>query len=473
MFLNLATTNSSEVFELLDKLLPAIGTVLVLYVPLLVAATVSILKKYRLHPAFLRMNRKRALILFVAGLFSLGIAAGVDDNYEAKRALFPCNVLYNAGLAVERSIQSGNYEETSKDYRFHARPTHPAEKREVYILVVGETSRADNWSLCGYDRETNPQLSLETNLTMFPHVLSESNTTHKSVPMLLSEVHAPTFDSIYYRKGVITAFKEAGFHTAFFSNQRYNHSFIDYFGKEADTWRFIKEEGDNKEENLLDEELLPLVVEELRQGYNKQLIVLHTYGSHFNYRERYPQMTAFFMPDEPDDAKPEYRNSLLNAYDNSIRYTDDLLEELICVLEQTQTDAALLYTSDHGEDIFDDRRRLFLHASPIPSYYQIHVPFLLWMSNSYRNDYPIAFLSAVQNREKLVSSSASFFQTAVDLAGIAMPARNDTLSVVSPLFRAHPPIYLDDHNNALPLERTGMTREDFKLLKGMMEIERK
>ena len=56
----------------------------------------------------------------------------------------------------------------------------------------------------------------------------------------------------------------------------------------------------------------------------------------------------------------------------------------------------MLYTSDHGEDIFDDSRHLFLHASPVPSYYQLHVPFLIWMSDTYREAYPEHW----QNRDR-------------------------------------------------------------------------
>ena len=138
-------------------------------------------------------------------------------------------------LAVERNARTLDYEETSKDFTFNAAATHPAEDREIYVLVVGETSRALNWSLYGYDRETNPKLSEVSGLTAFTNVLTQSNTTHKSVPMLMSAVSAENFDSIYHQKGIITAFKEAGFKTAFFSNQRYNNSFIDFFGKEADT----------------------------------------------------------------------------------------------------------------------------------------------------------------------------------------------------------------------------------------------
>lgn len=152
--------------------------------------------------------------------------------------------------------------------------------------------------------------------------------------MLMSAVSAENFDSIYHQKGIITAFKEAGFKTAFFSNQRYNNSFIDFFGKEADHCDFIKEDSLTAGQNLSDDYLLALVQEELAKGNRKQFIVLHTYGSHFNYRERYPAEAAFFQPDSPADAEFKYRDNLINAYDNSIRYTDDFLSRLIGLLQQ-------------------------------------------------------------------------------------------------------------------------------------------
>ena len=128
-----------------------------------------------------------------------------DDRYEPKSELYPANVCYNIALAFQRTAQTRNYHKTSKDFTFHARSTHQADEREVYVMVVGETSRACNWALYGYERETNPGLSGIGGLTAFSHVLTESNTTHKSVPMLLSPVSASSFDSIYYQKGIITA----------------------------------------------------------------------------------------------------------------------------------------------------------------------------------------------------------------------------------------------------------------------------
>ena len=299
MFLNLVTTNSSEAMELLDNLLPAIVTVVILYIPALILGMISIIRKRRLSVTFIRRERKRVFILLGISLLALGGAYWEDSRYELKSDLYPLNVCYNVGLAFQRTALTQNYHHTSKDFTFHAQATHPADKREVYVMVVGETSRALNWSLYGYDRETNPKLSEVSGLTAFTNVLTQSNTTHKSVPMLMSAVSAENFDSIYHQKGIITAFKEAGFKTAFFSNQRYNNSFIDFFGKEADHCDFIKEDSLTAGQNLSDDYLLALVQEELAKGNRKQFIVLHTYGSHFNYRERYLAEAAFFQPDSP------------------------------------------------------------------------------------------------------------------------------------------------------------------------------
>ena len=111
----------------------------------------------------------------------------------------------------------------------------------------------------------------------------------------------------------------------------------------------------------------------MAKGNRKQFIVLHTYGSHFNYRERYPSEDAFFLPDYPVEAEVKYRDNLVNAYDNTIRYTDGFLARLIHMLEEQQVDAAMLYTSDHGEDILMIRvicffmlLRFLLLSTPCP-----------------------------------------------------------------------------------------------------------
>lgn len=463
MFLNLLTTNSGEAMELLDNLLPAVIGVFVVYLPTLALGIVSITGNKKLDQYFIYRQRRYARMTMGVGVILTALCYADHEDYALKLDMYPVNVCYNLTLAIERAGETAGYQESSKDFIFGAQATHDKDEAEIYVLVVGETARACNFGLYGYERNTTPLLDKTEGLVAFTDVLTQSNTTHKSVPMLLSGASAENYNRIYREKGIITAFKEAGFHTAFFSNQRPNHSFIDFFGMEADEWKFIKEDAP-EETNISDDELLKLVDKQLNDGHRKLFIVLHMYGSHFNYKERYPSDMAVFRPDSLTDAKYENREYLLNAYDNTICYTDGFLASLIEMLQRTNASSAMLYTSDHGEDIFDDDRHLFLHASPVPSYYQIHVPFLVWMSDNYRKNYPDFLKNAEINRQKNISSSASFFQTMLELGGIDTPSRNDSLSVINASYTEKNRVYLNDHNEARSLNDIGMREEDFTML---------
>lgn len=464
MFLNLVTTNPGEALELLDNLVPAVATVVIIYIPVLVLATRSIIRGETLPEAFLRRQRKAASAMLVAGLAALAAAYAADEDYRIENDMYPVNVCYNLVLAVERADATAHYAETSAGFTFHARPTHDAGEREIYVLVIGETARAMNFGIYGYSRDTTPMLSRTEGLTVFTDVLTQSNTTHKSVPMLLSAASAEDYDRIYREKSIITAFREAGFHTAFFSNQRPNRSFIDIFGMEADEWRFIKD-GKDAEGNPSDDRLAELAEETIKKDYKKLFIVLHTYGSHFNYRERYPRSAAFFLPDNATEAVASNRPELLNAYDNTIRETDRLLATMAGMLRQSGALSAMLYTSDHGENIFDDSRGKFLHASPVPSYYDMHVPFIVWTSPSYRSAFPGTASALAANAGKSVASNAAVFHTVLSMAGIATPCREDSLSVASGMYRESPRHYLNDHNRPVALDRLGLDKEDMDMMR--------
>lgn len=459
MFLNLVTTNSGEAMELLDNLLPAVIGVFVIYLPTLALGIASMAGHRQLEVSFLRRQRKYALVGIAAGVVLTVTGYLTHRDYDLKIDMYPVNVCYNLVLAVERAGETAQYETLSKGFTFNATSTRDENQPEVYVLVVGETARACNFGLYGYERNTTPLLDKTEGLAVFTDVLTQSNTTHKSVPMLLSAASAEDYDCIYKQKGIITAFKEAGFHTAFFSNQLPNHSFIDFFGQEADECHFIKEDA-SESKNSSDDELLALVDKELCGDHRKLFIVLHTYGSHFNYKERYPSEMSVFKPDSLTDAKYENKEYLHNAYDNTIRYTDGFLSTLIKMLKSTDASSAMLYTSDHGEDIFDDDRHLFLHASPVPSYYQLHVPFLIWMSDVYRQSNTPQYESVCENRDKPVASNASVFHTMLSLGGVQTTYRNDSLSVAEPCYMVRPRHYLNDHNLPKSLDNIGLKKED-------------
>ena len=474
MFLNLVTTNLGEAMELLDNLAPAVVGVFVVYLPLLILGGVNIRRDSRLSVSFQQRVRHWAMQIGAIGLFCLLASYLVVDDYRMRNQLYPVNICYNLYLAFERNAASENYREASRDFKFEARSEHSATAPEVYVMVVGETARTHNFSLYGYPRNTNPLLSKTPGIKAFPNVTTQSNTTHKSVPMLLSAASAEDFERLFHEKGILAAFKEAGFHTVFISNQLPNHSFIDFLGEQADEHYFLKKEdasqGNHYDEDLLQklDEILPLAdassSAHYHYRYRKLFVVLHSYGSHFNYQERYPRSFAYFKPDSRSEAKSENRRDLLNAYDNTIRYTDYILHGIIERLQkwegvQTKTDgvydqptSAMLYTSDHGENIFDDERSLFLHAAPKASDYELHVPFIIWTSDGFSKQYPDILKALGENRPKQVQSSLSAFHTMLGIGGIQTRYRLDEYSVASGKYHPTKLLYLDDHDEAIPQE---------------------
>ena len=474
MFLNLVTTNPGEAMELLDNLAPAVVGVFVVYLPLLILGGVNIRRDSRLTVSFQQRVRHWAMQIGAIGLFCLLASYLVVDDYRMRNQLYPVNICYNLYLAFERNAASENYKEVSRNFKFDARSEHSATAPEVYVMVVGETARAHNFSLYGYPRNTNPLLSKTPGIKAFPNVTTQSNTTHKSVPMLLSAASAEDFERLFHEKGILAAFKEAGFHTVFISNQLPNHSFIDFLGEQADEHYFLKKEdasqGNHYDEDLLQklDEILPLAdassSAHYHYRYRKLFVVLHSYGSHFNYQERYPRSFAYFKPDSRSEAKSENRRDLLNAYDNTIRYTDYILHGIIERLQkwegiQTKTDgvygqpiSAMLYTSDHGENIFDDERCLFLHAAPKASDYELHVPFIIWTSDGFSKQYPDILKALGENRSKQVQSSLSAFHTMLGIGGIQTRYRKDEYSVASDKYHPLKLLYLDDHDEAIPQE---------------------
>lgn len=465
MFLNVLTTSSTEVAELLGNLLPALGVVFVLYLPPLIWAAVNLRRKRLLHQLTRRRVSKCGLALTTAGLLTLAVSYAWVPRYAIGRDLFPVNVVKNWIIAIDRVEQNRNYPTTSSGFTFEATSERPDSLRELYVIVIGETGRADNYGLLGYSRPTTPLLSATDGVVAYSHVLSESNTTHKSVPMLLSLIQADNYADINRQRSIITAFREAGFFTAYISTQPLNHSYIDYFGSEAHYVNFLNAERSGadvlKDDALIDE----LSVALSRSTARKQAVFIHTYGSHFSYSDRYPRSFARYLPDNTADASARNRASLVNAYDNSILHTDFILHSFISRLQKENTVCAMLYVCDHGEDIFDDSRRRFLHASPTPTYWQLHVPLILWASEQWRSSFPHQWAALAGRAAAQVSSSRSFAPTVLQMAGVTSPRLQPGASLADSAYTAPARSYVSDRNECLPLNSCGLRRQDMLQIK--------
>ena len=468
MFLNVLTTNPGEATELLANLLVAVIFVIGLYGFGIAMSIVSLRAKTMLSDKFRRTQCRWSIPLLAVGVLMLVTNIFVDKKFRVLDDIFPVNGTYNMGLAVQRAVKQSRYDETSRNFTYKAKSTRNDSVPEIYVLVIGETSRADNWSLYGYNRNTNPGSSALDNLVVYRDAITMSNTTHKSVPTLMSSAGCEAYDSLYYRKGIITAFNEVGYKTAFYSNQQRNRSFIDAFGSEAQEVKFLKDKVSLMELRVsnYDDELVDCVKKRLEQyDGGKLFIVVHMYGSHFNYKDRYPRNEAFFKPDNVISAERVYRRELINAYDNTIRNTDKVLAAIIREVDAKGVNSAVVFTSDHGEDIFDDNRGRFLHASPIPTYYQLRVPLLVWTSQSFVEQHPDAVAQLKAHAQVPVSTNMVVFHTLLDLSGVKTPYKKDALALSNKAFKWHKRLYINDHNEYRSLDNCGLKQIDVEMFK--------
>ncbi len=461
MFTNLLTTNPGEAGELLGNIYPSVVLVCVIYLPLLWLAAREIgHKRYITRTARMNIGLTGAA-LFSVGLLALWPAYHVSEERHVLRdEIFPLNIMYNLGLSGSEFRKSYNFHKTSEGFTYEAERTAEAPGREVYVYIIGEASRAMNWQLYGYGRETNPLLSGVGDLVVFRDVLTQSNTTHKSVPLILSSVATGEHEELYRRKGLPALFNEAGFDTWFISNQSPQGAMIDHLAHDARHVIYIR--SPRHDTQLLDEMRKALE----RSTSQKLLFVLHCYGSHFSYHQRYPREFAHFQPDNDVAIARQHRPMLVNAYDNSIRYTDYFLAQTIDYLRSLKgTSSALLYCADHGEDLIDDDRERFLHASPTTTAYQLYVASLAWFSEDYRTHFPEKAAAAEAN-ETAPATTHALFHTMADMASIRGRFLTTKVSLVSPDFdRTAPRRYLNDHNEAVPFRKTGLRHEDMEVFR--------
>ena len=467
MLLNIFTSEPDEAGELLSNILWPILASGGFYALTFVVATLSARSRESLSPRF---RRRMALVSALILLVALPIYIGAKKRFpyvHLRAEVYPMSVFYNMYLATTKLYEVMHYDRTSQDFCYGATSERAKEEREVYVLVIGETSRAYSWSLYGYPRPTTPQLdSLQRTggLIAFSDVLTQSNTTYKSVPILLSPADAASSDRLPRVEGILAAFREAGFYTAFISNQPGNHSYVDFFAMQGDEHHPIRKELRHKKRRLYDSDMLPYLQRLLASDHPKLLVVLHTYGSHFSYRDRYPKEEAFFPVKGRYSGSERDSLNLRNAYDNAVRQTDKFVSSVIRLLEEGDRPASLLYISDHGEDVYDDERKRFLHSSPDVSYYQLHVPLLIWGDKRWREAHPKLFATGRTNSGKPISSN-SVFHTLLELAGIHTSYRRDDLSVVNAHFCGGQRFYLNDRYECVPIEDLDLQEEDLRLFR--------
>jgi glucan phosphoethanolaminetransferase (alkaline phosphatase superfamily) len=330
----------------------------------------------------------------------------------------------------------------SANFHFHAHLAEPNDMPQIVVMVIGESSRYDRWSINGYDRDTNPLLSQEANLVPLRDVITSVSATRLSVPVIISR--KPATQSLkdgFSEKSFLTAFKEAGYKTFWLSNQISFGKFdtpVSVFAKEADVIDFLNLGGFTDNSNY-DEVLFGPLKHAVADPAPKKLIVLHTLGSHWNYSHRYPKQFDKWLPSLYGVDKPAYtdiriKQQLNNSYDSSILYTDWFLDHVIGTLKDANQPAAMVYVADHGQTLYDGSCRLAFHGHN--TQYEFHVPAFAWYSDAYAERFPDKVTQLRRHRKaKLATENMS--HTLLDLGDVRYPDEHLDWSFVNAAFKQH------------------------------------
>lgn len=331
------------------------------------------------------------LLVLVVMLFFQSIAS-VMRNYPHVRYLMnPLNSFYALGtLAAKPFLRDESVLlPLGEDARLGA--TYNGQtKPPLLLLVLGETARSPNFALNGYNRPTNPRLSQE-NVVSQRNAWSCGTSTAASVPCMFSHFGREAYDGRPANyEGLIDVLQRAGLAVLWIDNQSGCKGVCERVPNVNTSQLKVPDvcvDGECFDEVMLkglDDRIAALPAERRAKGV---VVVMHQMGSHGPaYFKRSPQAMKKFLPECTTNALQSCTpGDLVNAYDNSIVYTDHLLGSAIQWLKgkEAQTAPAMLYVSDHGESLGENN--LYLHGMPysIAPDVQKHVPWITWLSPTF------------------------------------------------------------------------------------------
>lgn len=265
-------------------------------------------------------------------------------------------------------------------------------KPMLFVLVVGETTRAANWGLNGYAHQTTPALS-KLDVMNFTRASSCGTNTEVSVPCMFSPYGRRNYDEkeIRNHESFLHIIDHVGIKTLWRDNQAGCKGVCD--GLEQQRLDSSTDPALCDGERCLDEILLKDMDGEIQKAKNGNLfIVLHQLGNHGPaYYKRYPPSMRTFTPTcDTSDLSKCTREQIVNTFDNGVMYTDHFLAKTIAYLKtQKKYDTAMWYLSDHGESLGENG--IYLHGMPysIAPKEQTHVPMVMWFSDGFLSSFDL------------------------------------------------------------------------------------
>lgn len=362
------------------------------------------------------------LIVVVALLFYKDYASLFRNNKELVKSLNPSNSIVAVNswyshyqMANQPLVRIG--EDATQRPEMKDGP-----RRNLTILVVGETTRAENFSLGGYSRDTTPRLAKD-NVVYFPNTTSCGTATAVSVPCMFSNMPRAHYDEglAQHQEGLLDVIQRAGVQVLWNENDGGCKGACDRVPHQDMTALNLPGmciDGECHDDVLFHG--LETYIDNLK---GDGIIVLHTIGSHGpTYYNRYQSELRTFTPTcDSNEIQTCTQQQLVNTYDNTIVNVDYIVDKAIKLLQsrQAQFTTSLVYLSDHGESLGENG--VYLHGLPwsIAPDTQKHVPMLIWLSDDYQQRYGINYQCLKQRAAQNAYSQDNLFSTMLGILGVS------------------------------------------------------
>jgi len=397
LVLSITNTTTREASELIRRYL---------FLFILIVALTTGLYFFLLKKVPIKISPELSFRISVWSLLLFAILPWFDKNPETLHrgyiirvkanlyATFPFSVGYCSALVYNQYHMIKTSEKERNDFRFSAAQdsfASPSQK-QICLLIIGESSRADHWSINGYARITSPRISKRENFISFSNTVAGATFTEFAVPQIITCATTDNFDQHFKEKSIVSIFKEAGFDTYWITDQE-DEAHIRIHELEADHIYLERQKpAANVQMQNTDMKLITVMNKVLEEPGDKKFIIVHTWGSHFDYGERYTNDFDVFQPSlktvfaRPSDFSK--KNVLVNSYDNSILFSDAVIDSAISIIKNMPAISVVYYISDHGENLFDDANHYSLHEEVVPTIYTMHIPFFIWYSDSLKHIFP-------------------------------------------------------------------------------------
>ena len=373
----------------------------------------------------------RTLTLPPAALVALGalVAMGtwVGGLGGTLGICYPFRTLWTIETAVEEvTMVATRYARV--DYAYAGPSGEELPETLDVILCIGESARAANWQAYGYaDRATTPNVSRRMKQTpsrmlAYYDATASARLTMHAVPTMLSPIPAGEFRTLYDHPSVFRIFNQAGYWTAEISSRvtspYWTGPVVMFFNECQHTLRYGQMESSPYP---CDDGIAASIAEKLSAPQPRKFLTLHVEGSHHDYDERYPEKFSVFSANLGETPSEEKRQSFLATYDNSIRYTDHIVESVMEAMDNRSTPAMLLFCSDHGENFNEHGDGNHYHAwQPWITGQEVYVPFIIYVNKAYAKAYPER-LARMQQRICEPISHDNIAHTLLGQAGLTDP----------------------------------------------------